>query len=83
MKFHIDVMGVSPGAIGAMMLLAKVMDAFTDIGMGQIVDRTPPTKDGKFLPWIRRVSGTVVLASLLLYSVWFKDASMTLKDVCM
>ncbi|WP_216629246.1 hypothetical protein [Anaerococcus faecalis] len=51
--------------------------------MGQIVDRTPPTKDGKFLPWIRRVSGTVVLASLLLYSVWFKDASMTLKVVCM
>lgn len=83
MKFYTDVMGVSPVAIGAMMLLAKIIDAFTDIGMGQIVDRTPPTKDGKFLPWMRRVAGPVALASFLLYPVWFKDAPMSLKVVWM
>lgn len=83
MKFHTDVMGVSPASIGLMMLVAKIVDAFTDIGMGQIVDRTSPTKDGKFLPWIRRVAGPVALASFLLYPVWFKDMAMGFKIVWM
>lgn len=83
MKFYTDVMGVSPAIIGTMMLIAKVIDAFTDIGMGQIVDRTPRTKDGKFLQWIKRMAGPVALASFLLYPVWFKDMSMTFKIIWM
>ena len=27
--------------------------------MGQIVDRSRPTKDGKFRPWIKRMCGPV------------------------
>ncbi|ACV29614.1 Glucuronide permease [Anaerococcus prevotii] len=83
MKFYTDVMGVSPASVGLMMLLAKIIDAFTDVGMGQIVDRTPPTKDGKFLPWIRRIAGPVALASFLLYPTYFKDMSMAFKMVWM
>lgn len=83
MKFYTDVMGVSPASVGLMMLVAKVIDAFTDIGMGQIVDRTPPTKDGKFLPWIRRIAGPVALASFLLYPTYFKDMPMAVKLVWM
>ena len=34
------------------MMAARIVDAFTDITMGQIVDRCKPTKDGKFRPWL-------------------------------
>ncbi|MGN0294076.1 MAG: MFS transporter, partial [Lachnospiraceae bacterium] len=35
--------------------------------MGQIVDRSKPTKDGKFRPWIKRMCGPVAIASFLIY----------------
>ena len=52
MKFYTDVMGVSAGVVGIVMMAARIVDAFTDITMGQIVDRCKPTKDGKFRPWL-------------------------------
>ena len=79
MKFYTDVMGVSAALIGLMMMLAKFVDAVTDVMMGQICDRSPVTKKGKFLPWIRRVMGPVALASILMYAVWFKDMPMGFK----
>lgn len=50
MKFYTDVMGVSAGVVGMIMMIARFVDAFTDVTMGQIVDRSKPTKDGKFRP---------------------------------
>ena len=38
MKFYSDVMGVSVGLVGIMMMAARFVDAFTDVAMGQIVD---------------------------------------------
>ena len=34
------------------MMASRIVDAFTDITMGQIVKRCKPTKDGKFHPWL-------------------------------
>ena len=34
------------------MMAFRIVDAFTDITMGQIVDRCKPTKDGKFRTWL-------------------------------
>ncbi len=79
MKFYTDVMGVSPALVGTMMMLARFVDAFTDVTMGQIVDRSKPTKNGKFRPWIRRMCGPVAVASFLMYAVWFKDMAMGFK----
>uniref|UniRef100_UPI00388F564E MFS transporter n=1 Tax=Treponema sp. TaxID=166 RepID=UPI00388F564E len=79
MKFYTDVMGVSAAIVGLMMMAAKFFDAFTDVLMGQICDRSPVTPKGKFLPWIRRVMGPVALASVLMYAVWFKNAPMGFK----
>ena len=76
MKFYTDVMGVSAGIVGLMMMVARIVDAFTDVTMGQIADRSRPTAKGKFLPWIRRMCGPVALASFLMYAVWFKDMPM-------
>lgn len=53
MKFYTDVMGIAPGVVGALMMLARFLDAFTDVTMGQIVDRARSTKDGRFRPWIK------------------------------
>ncbi|MGN1156520.1 MAG: MFS transporter, partial [Agathobacter sp.] len=83
MKFYTDVMGISAGLVGAMMMLVKFVDAFTDVAMGQIVDRSPRTPKGKFAPWIRRMCGPVALASFLMYATWFKDMPMGFKIVWM
>ena len=57
MKFYTDVMGVAPAIVGFLMMAARFVDAVTDVTMGQIVDRSKPTRDGKFKPWIRRMCG--------------------------
>ena len=67
MKFYTDVIGVSAGVVGTIMMLARFVDAFTDITMGRICDRTKPTAAGKFRPWIRRMCVPVALASFLMY----------------
>ena len=67
MKFYTDVMGVSAGVVGMIMMIARFVDAFTDVTMGQIVDRSKPTKDGKFRPWLKRMCGPVAIASFLIF----------------
>ncbi len=79
MKFYSDVMGVSVALVGTMMMLARFVDAFTDVAMGQIVDRSKPRARGKFLPWIRRMCGPVAVASFLMYASWFADMPMAFK----
>ena len=79
MKFYTDVMGVSAGIVGIMMMVARIVDAFTDVTMGQIVDRSRPTAKGKFAPWLRRMCGPVAVASFLMYATWFKDMPMAFK----
>lgn len=83
LKFYTDVMGVSAYIVGIMMMTARLVDAVTDVAMGQLLDRSPAKKDGKFRPWIRRMSGPVALASLLMYASWFKDMGMAFKVVWM
>ena len=55
MKFYTDVMGISSAVVGLVMMLARFVDAFTDVTMGRICDRSKPTKAGKFKPWIIRM----------------------------
>lgn len=79
MKFYTDVMGISGGLVGLLMMLARIADAFTDVTMGQIVDRSKPTKDGKFRPWIKRMCGPVAISSFLIYQSGFADMPMGFK----
>ncbi len=67
MVFYSKVMGISTGLIGTMFLVARCIDAFTDIGMGRIADRGAVGKNGKFRPWILRMCGPVAIASFLMY----------------
>ena len=79
MKFYSDVMGVSVGLVGIMMMAARFVDAFTDVTMGQIVDRSRSLRRGKFLPWIKRMCGPVALSSFLMYASWFSHMPMGFK----
>lgn len=67
MVFYSKVMGISTGLIGTMFLVARCIDAFTDIGMGRIADRAGTGRNGKFRPWILRMCGPVAIASFLMY----------------
>ena len=66
-KFYTDVMGVSAAVVGTIMMLARFVDAFTDVTMGRICDRSKVTPNGKFKPWILRMCVPVALASFLMY----------------
>lgn len=79
MKFYTDVMGLSAGVVGMLMMAARFVDAFTDVTMGQIVDRSKPTKDGKFRPWIKRMCGPVAIASFLIYQSGLADMAYGVK----
>jgi len=68
MKFYTDVMGVSAGVVGTLMMLARFVDAVTDVTMGRIADAAQPTAAGKFKPWLVRMCLPVALASFLMYA---------------
>ena len=78
-KFYTDVMGVSAAVVGTVMMLARFVDAFTDVTMGRICDRSKGTKAGKFKPWILRMCGPVAIASFLIYQSGLASASMGVK----
>ncbi len=79
LKFYTDVMGISAAVVGLLMMVARFIDAFTDVTMGQIVDRSKPTKDGKFKPWIKRMCGPVAIASFLIYQSGFANMAYGFK----
>ncbi|SCX83268.1 MFS/sugar transport protein [Pseudobutyrivibrio sp. AR14] len=61
--FFQDIMGVSAIAMGIILLVARVFDAFNDPIMGVIVAKTK-TRWGKFRPWL--MIGTITNAVLLI-----------------
>ncbi len=79
LKFYTDVMGVSAGVVGIVMMLSRFVDAFTDVGMGRICDKSRVTPNGKFKPWILRMCGPVAIASFLIYQSSLADMPLTFK----
>lgn len=79
MKFYTDVMGVPGAVVGIIMMIARFVDAFTDVTMGRICDRSKMTPVGKFKPWIRRMCAPVAIASFLMYQSTLADMPMAFK----
>uniref|UniRef100_UPI004056051C MFS transporter n=1 Tax=Agathobacter sp. TaxID=2021311 RepID=UPI004056051C len=79
LKFYTDVMGVSAAVVGVVMMVARFVDAFTDVTMGRICDRSKVTKNGKFKPWLLRMCGPVAISSFLIYQSGLADMPMGFK----
>ena len=79
LKFYTDVMGISAFVVGIAMMSARFIDAFTDVAMGRICDKSRVTHHGKFKPWILRMCAPVAIASFLIYQSAFADRAMWFK----
>ena len=66
--FYTEKVGVAAGAIATALLIVKILDAFTDIIMGYIVDHTAPGKE-KYRPWILRMVLPVAIMMVLMFTV--------------
>lgn len=71
--YYNAVLGMSSVFIGAMMMVARVFDAFNDPLMGIVVAKTK-TKWGRFRPWI--LAGTV-LNAVTIYALYATPDSVT------
>ncbi len=70
MVFYTNVLGIPGALVGTLFLLSRCVDAFTDIGMGRIVDKAKPTEAGRYRPWIKRMMLPVVTAGVLMFVPW-------------
>jgi len=73
MVFYTKVLGLSGYVVGLLFMGARIVDAFTDVTMGRIVDNMKPAKDGRFRPWIRRMAVPVAVASTIMYLYFVRD----------
>ena len=83
MVFYTKVLGIDAAMVGVLFLVARCVDAFTDVGMGRIVDSAPENPRGRFRVWILRMCGPVAISSFLMYQSGLASASMTVKIVYM
>lgn len=78
MIFYTEVMGLSAGAVGLMIAIAKVWDAVNDPMCGILIDRTN-TRFGKVKPWLLGGGIGIFLFGVLMFTV--PDFSQTGKLV--
>ena len=77
--FYTDKVGIAAASVGTIMLITKVINAFTDLAMGKVVDMTK-SKYGKARPWLLWTSIPTLLAIILLFTVP-AYTSATIKNV--
>lgn len=73
MVFYTKVLGLAAGMVGTLFLAARLVDAFTDVGMGNLCDNGKQRQDGRFRPWIKRMAVPVAAASVLMYNYLVAD----------
>jgi glycoside/pentoside/hexuronide:cation symporter, GPH family len=67
MVYYTDVYGLNPAAVGGLFLVARLWDAFADITWGRFIDTRKAGKNGKFRPWILRMSFPLVITGVLMF----------------
>ncbi len=66
--FYTDKVGMAAGAVATVFFICKIIDAFTDIIMGNIVDHTAPGKE-KYRPWLLRMAIPTAVVIIGLFTV--------------
>jgi glycoside/pentoside/hexuronide:cation symporter, GPH family len=67
MVFYTDVYHINPAAVGGLFLVARLWDAIADVSWGRFIDTRKAGKNGKFRPWIFRMSFPLVLSGVLMF----------------
>ena len=67
MVYYTDVYGISAGLVGALFLIARLWDAVADVTWGRFIDTRKAGKNGKFRPWIFRMSFPLVVCGVLMF----------------
>lgn len=73
MVFYTKVLGLSGFVVGLLFMGARLVDAFTDVTMGRIVDHMQPGKDGRFRPWIKWMCIPVAVSNTIMYLYFVRD----------
>lgn len=64
MVYYTDVFGISAAFVGGLFMFARIWDAFADVTWGRFIDTRKTTKNGKFRPWIFRMSFPLVIVGI-------------------
>ncbi len=67
--YYTDVIGLSAGVIGTIMLVSRIFDGITDLAMGYIIDHSKPTKFGKARKLLLRSCIPYALSGVLVFMV--------------
>lgn len=67
MVFYTDVFQLNPAHVGLLFLIARLWDAVADVTWGRFIDTRKSTKNGKFKPWILRMSVPLVVSGVLMF----------------
>lgn len=66
--FYTDKVGMAAGSVATVLLICKIVDAFTDLIMGNIIDHTKPGKE-KFRPWLLRAGIPGGIMMVLMFTI--------------
>jgi glycoside/pentoside/hexuronide:cation symporter, GPH family len=67
MVFYTDIFHISAATVGVLFMIARIWDAFADVLWGRFIDTRKPTKQGKFKPWMFRMSFPLVFTGVLMF----------------
>ena len=66
-KFYTDALGISPGKIAVLILIARVWAAINDPLWGAFIQSRKPSPRGQFRPWILGFSIPLAIAAALMF----------------
>ena len=66
--FYTDKVGLAAGGVATAFMLVRIIDAFTDLIMGYIIDHTKPGKE-RYRPWLLRMVVPTVILTIMLFTV--------------
>jgi glycoside/pentoside/hexuronide:cation symporter, GPH family len=67
MVFYTDIFHINPAHVGLLFTVARLWDAFADVTWGRFIDSRKATAQGKFRPWILRMSVPLVIMGILMF----------------
>ncbi|MFA6867109.1 MAG: glycoside-pentoside-hexuronide (GPH):cation symporter [Clostridia bacterium] len=69
-KFYTDIFAIGPIAIMIIMTSARLWDAINDPIMGRIIDTSKVGKNGRYRPWLIRMSIPLAISAILMFIKW-------------